>query len=194
MTKPGPLLILSGPSGSGKSTVISRLLATTDLPLHVAVSATTRSPRQGEVDGVSYHFWSPERFEAERQAGAFLECANVHGRWYGTLRREVDPYREKGIGVILVIDVQGARTVRQQYPGCLTVFLQTGSMETYECRLRQRGTESEAAIRGRLETARTELACASTYDYQVVNDDLDQAVAELRAILQRGFQGDGYAG
>ncbi len=190
MTQSGPLLILSGPSGSGKSTVISRLLARTDLPLHVAVSATTRWPRQGEVDGVNYHFWSLERFEAERREGAFLESACVHGRWYGTLRREVEPYRAKGIGVILVIDVQGARLVRQQYADCLTVFLRTGSEDTYEKRLRERGTESEEAIRRRLETAREELACAGSYDYQIINDDLDQAVAELQAILHRGFGRD----
>jgi guanylate kinase len=194
MTKPGPLLILSGPSGSGKSTVISRLLARTKLPLHVAVSATTRPPRPGEVDGVSYHFWSRERFEAERQANGFLEWATVHGCCYGTLRREVDPYRSQGIGVILVIDVQGARAVRQQYPDCLMVFLKTVSLATYEARLRARGTENEAALERRLATARDELNCAASYDYQIVNEDLDQAVAELQAILQRGFQGDSYAG
>lgn len=194
MTNPGPLLILSGPSGSGKSTVISRLLARTKLPLHVAVSATTRAPRPGEVDGVSYHFWSRERFEAERQAGAFLEWANVHGRCYGTLRREVDPYCARGIGVILVIDVQGARAVREHYPDCLTVFLKTDSLAKYEARLRARGTENEAAIQERLATARDELKCAAGYQYQIVNEDLDQAVAELQAILQRGFQGDADAG
>src|SRR5437016_4600439 len=115
MTK-GPLIILSGPSGSGKSTVIKRLLETTDLPLRLSVSATTRKVRKGEQEGVHYYFWTRPQFEAERDKGGFLEWAEVLGNYYGTLRREVEPYRQQGVGVILDIDVQGAAQVRRQCP------------------------------------------------------------------------------
>jgi guanylate kinase len=194
MTK-GPLLILSGPSGSGKSTVIQRLLAASGLPLRLSVSATTRAPRPGEVDGVHYWFWTREQFEAERAAGAFLEWAEVHGRdYYGTLRREVDPYREQGLGVILDIDVQGAEQVRRQCPDAVTVFLRTSTLAALEERLRQRGTEAEEAVRRRLANAARELARRDEYAYQVVNDDLNDAVAELTAIVRRLFEGGGHAG
>jgi guanylate kinase len=194
MTK-GPLVILSGPSGSGKSTVIARLLETCDMPLHVSVSATTRAPRRGERDGVHYHFWTPAHFDEQVRAGAFLEWANVHGNRYGTLRREVDGPREQGKGVILDIDVQGAAQVRKVCPDAVTVFLQTSCMETYEQRLRQRGTEDEAAIQRRLAGARKELVHAAQYDHRVINDDLERAVAQLCGIVRREFQkGEGNAG
>src|SRR5215510_9512995 len=112
----GPLIILSGPSGVGKSTVVGRLLAGGDPPLRLSVSATTRPRRPGEVDGVHYHFWTRERFAKELAAGAFLEHAEVHDQLYGTPRAEVDPYRERGMGVILDIDVQGAASIRRLYP------------------------------------------------------------------------------
>jgi guanylate kinase len=183
--KKGPLIILSGPSGSGKSTVIQQLLAAGDLPLRLSVSATTRPPRPGEKDGVHYHFWGRERFEEEIRTGAFLEWADVHGNWYGTLHREVGPDREQGFGVILDIDVQGAAQVRKQCPDSISIFLRTSSWETYERRLRQRGTESEAAIQRRLTNARKELERAGEYQYEVINDDLATAVAQLRDIVQR---------
>jgi guanylate kinase len=185
----GPLIILSGPSGSGKSTVIERLLADPPGPLRVSVSATTRPPRPGEVDGKHYHFWSRERFEKELAAGAFLEHARVHGaHYYGTLRAEVEPYLTQGIGVILVIDVQGAEQVRRICPDHLSVFLKAPSQDEYERRLRARGTEDPAAIYRRLETARAELARAEGYQYQITNDDLPRAAAELRQVVGRAFQ------
>jgi len=183
----GPLIILSGPSGSGKSTIIRRLLAGGGLPLRLSVSATTRPPRPGEKDGVDYYFWDRARFDRELRAGAFLEQATVHGACYGTLRREVDSYRERGIGVILDIDVQGAAQVRQQCPDSISVFLRASSLAVYEKRLRDRGTEDDTAIRRRLAAVEGELRRAGEYQYQVVNDDLDTAVAEIRAILQRHF-------
>src|SRR5438105_3205652 len=109
-----PLIIVSGPSGSGKSTLIERLLASRDLPLRLSVSATTRPARTGERDGVHYHFWTPDRFREGVANGDFLEWAEVHGCHYGTLRREVEPYRQRGEMVILDIDVQGAAELRRQ--------------------------------------------------------------------------------
>jgi guanylate kinase len=189
-SKKGPLIIIAGPSGSGKSTVIGRLLADRSLPLHLSVSATTRPPRDKEVDGVDYHFWSREQFESQADAGAFLECAEVHGNWYGTLRSEVDDYRRRGVGVVLDIDVQGAETVRRLYPESLSIFLCTSCWEAYEQRLRRRGTEDEATIARRLATARRELQRKGEFDYVVLNDDLEAAVARVRSLvvgaLERG--------
>jgi guanylate kinase len=185
--KKGPLIIVSGPSGSGKSTVIGRVLADRGLPLHLSVSATTRGKRRGEVDGVHYHFWTREEFEAQLAAGAFLEFAEVHGNLYGTLRSEVDAYRAAGLGVILDIDVQGAAAVRQLYPESVSIFLCTACWEAYEKRLRQRGTEDEAAIARRLATARRELKHKGEFDHVVLNDDLDAAVAQVRGLVAGAF-------
>jgi guanylate kinase len=182
--QPGPLIILSGPSGSGKSTVIGRLLVAGDLNLRLSVSATTRQPRSGEQDGKNYHFWPKEEFLRAVDRAAFLEWAEVHGNHYGTLRSEVEPFRERGIGVILDIDVQGAKQVRQLVPDSVSIFLRASSLDEYERRLRQRATEDEASIRRRLEGARRELQCAGDYDYQVINDDLDAAVNELHTIIK----------
>jgi len=180
---PGPLLILSGPSGAGKSTVIQRLLERGDLPLRLAVSVTTRAPRGQEQDGVAYHFWARPRFDAAVSAGEFLEWAEVFGHCYGTLRSEVEPYRARGTGVILVIDVQGAAQVRQKCPDAVTVFLRASSLDEYERRLRKRHTEDEPTIQRRLAAARGELAHAGEYQHQVINDELEAAVADLRGIV-----------
>ena len=190
----GPLIILSGPSGAGKSTLMARLLAVPDLPLHKSVSVTTRPPRGREVEGDAYHYWSRDRFEAERQAGGFLEWAEVFGSLYGTLKREVEPYRERGQGVLLEIDVQGAAQVRRQCPDAVSIFLHAPSLEVYEQRLRARGTDSEPSIRRRVETARREEARATEYDYHIINDDLDRASAELTALVRRQFGGEADAG
>lgn len=189
-----PVVIVSGPSGSGKSTVIARLLAEGGLPMHLSVSATTRRPRAGERDGVHYHFWSPVRFAEEERAGAFLETAEVHGNRYGTLRREVEPYRRAGQLVLLEVDVQGAATLRRVVPEHVTVFVKAPSFEAYEERLRARGTEDEAEIRRRLEAVRRELARAGEYQHEIVNDDVGAAVARIRSVLQSCWQGDAHAG
>jgi guanylate kinase len=192
----GLLLILSGPAGSGKSTLVERLQRTTnDVPLRVAVSATTRPRRNQEEPGRHYHFMSPEQFAAELEAGGFLEHAEVHGNYsYGTLKREVLPALAEGRVVILVIDVQGADQVRRQIPDAVTVFLKAPSLVDYRKRLEQRGTETAAAIDRRLLTAERELPRADDYDYTVVNDDLDRAVEQLRAIIRKHYPRDAHAG
>ncbi len=130
---PGPLIILSGPSGVGKSTVIRRLLTEGGPPMRLSVSATTRTRREGERDGVDYTFWSPERFQQEIDAGGFLEWAEVHGRRYGTLRSEVERWLAQGCGILLDIDVHGAEQVRRKCPHALSIFLKLPSWEMYEC-------------------------------------------------------------
>ena len=181
----GRLIVLSGPSGSGKSTVWARALAPRDPLVRLAVSATTRQPRSGERDGVHYHFWTPEQFEQGIKDHAFLEWAEVYGKHkYGTLKSEVDPYLAQGTSVLLEIDVQGALQVRKQRPDCVMVFLRASSLEEYERRLRARHTESEEAMQRRLNAARTELDASAQYDYQVINDNLDEAVRNFSAILQ----------
>lgn len=181
------VVVISGPSGSGKTTIVSRLLAESPVPLVKSISATTRPPRVGEVDGREYRFLSPEEFAARRDRGEFLEHAEVHGRdcWYGTLKSEVDRARAAGAWVLLEIDVQGAMRVEEQYPDAITIFLTTPSDQTYEERLRARGTEPEEIIQRRLQTARDELKQAPRYQYRVQNDDLDQAVQQIIGILSR---------
>lgn len=183
-----PLIVVSGPSGVGKTTVVDRLLSFAKLPMRRAVTATTRDKRDDEADDINYHFWSREKFEAARESGQMLEWAVVYGRdYYGTPRSEVDPYRASGIGVVLVIDVQGAAKVRQSCPDCLSVFVKAPNFEVLEARLRGRGSESEERIQKRLETAREELERAGEFDHVIVNEDLDRAVAELERLVRDRF-------
>jgi guanylate kinase len=180
---PGPLIIVSGPSGSGKSTLIREVLRR-EPGLRLAVSATTRPPRPGEKEGIDYHFWSPERFREQLEAGAFLEHALVHGQYYyGTPKSEVEGYREKGIGVILDIEVQGAAQVRRLCPDHLSIFVTLPRWEMYEQRLRQRGSETPEEIDRRLETARQELSQMPLYQHVIENDDLKTAVARFREVV-----------
>lgn len=184
----GPLIIVSGPSASGKSTLIGALLEEKAWPLRQSVSATTRSKRPAEIDGVHYHFWTREQFLRERDEGGFLEWAEVHGNCYGTPRREVIPYRAQGIGVILDIDVNGCAQVRRQCPDAVSIFLRTSSMAEYERRLRARGTETEEQIQRRLRSAEAELVRASEYNFEVINDDLQTAQDAMRSIVGPLFE------
>src|SRR4051812_40543947 len=187
MGKPtvGNLVVLSGPSGVGKSTVLRSLVARFPDRLRLSISATTRTPRRGEKNGVDYYFLTPEEFTRRRQAGEFLESCEVFGRghWYGTLLSEVRPIPGDQKWVVLDIDVDGAEKVRSQFPNAPTIFLRPSSEAELERRLRSRGTESEEAIARRLEVARRELARADKYKYQVVNDTVDRAVDQISEIL-----------
>jgi len=183
----GPVFVVSGPSGSGKTTLIRHILAEGAYPLRLAISATTRPPRPGERDGIDYYFWDREQFEAQLAAGAFLEHAVVHGQLYGTLRAEVDSYRQKGLGVLLDIDVQGAEQIRPLYPEAITIFVYLSRWEMYEQRLRQRHTESEESLQRRLQTAQRELAHKDDYQYHILNDHLDEALRAFRELIARPF-------
>src|SRR4051812_26382282 len=180
----GRVIVISGPSGAGKSTLVKQLLERCPR-LEPSVSATTRSPRPGEVDGRDYHFLSRDAFERRRAAGKFLECAEVFhgGSWYGTLSDEVAPRLAAGQWVVLEIDVAGAQSILRHYPNAVTIFVRPDSLEELERRLRSRGTETEAVIERRLATAKEELALADMYRYQVTNQTVDRAVDEILRIL-----------
>lgn len=181
----GKLLVISGPSGAGKTTLLKRLYASSPVPLVTSVSATTRAPRPGEVDGTDYHFLTKDEFERRRLLGEFLECFEVYqrGDWYGTLKSEVAPRLADGKWVVLEIDVQGTLEVLEHYPAAVTIFVRPSSLDELERRLRARGTESEAALGRRLEVARRELQSVDRYRFQVVNDDIAAALDQLREIL-----------
>lgn len=170
---PGALLVVvSGPSGVGKDTIIDALRARPrDPDYHYVVTCTTRAPRPGESDGASYHFIAPERFAALRDAGAFLEWAEVHGNSYATPRAEVRRALAAGHDVILKIDVQGAAAVKATVPDALLVFVVPPSLEALFSRLRARATETARELEIRQRNAAIELARAGDYDYVVVNED-----------------------
>jgi guanylate kinase len=179
------VVVFSGPSGSGKTTIVQRLLRESPVKLMMSVSATTRPARAGETDTRDYYFITNDQFQAYRQRGDLLEWAEVHktGYWYGTLCSELERARDNGAWALLEVDVEGALNVVQRYPDAVTIFLTTPSIEVYEQRLRERGTETEEVIQRRLQTARDELESADRYRHVVVNDDLDRAVREICGIL-----------
>lgn len=179
------LVVLSGPSGVGKTTVAERLLRESPVPLVKSVSATTRPPRPGETHGVDYFFLTPEEFFRRREAGEFLETAEVfeNGVWYGTLRDPVLRLLADGKWVLSVIDVRGAIAVRDALPNAISIFLLPESRAVLLERLRGRGTEDEEAVQLRLQRAEEELRLANHYQYQVVNDRVENAVARICRIL-----------
>lgn len=180
------IVVLSGPSGSGKTTIVKRLTEDSPVALIKSVSATTRPPRPGEIDGDDYWFLGAEEFRTRLDAGEFIEHAEVFssGFLYGTLWSELNRAWSVGGWAFLEIDVEGALRVVQQYPEAVTIFLRTPSSAEFERRLRARGTESEEVIQRRIATAEQELKQADRYRYTVVNDRLETAVSEICEILK----------
>ncbi len=180
----GRVVVLSGPSAVGKSTVV-RCLRQRVPNLHFSVSATTRAPRPGEVDGVDYHFVSPARFQQLIDEGALLEWAEIHGglQRSGTLAEPVRSATGSGFPVLIEVDLAGARAIKQAMPEAITVFLAPPSWADLQARLVGRGTESPEAMARRLDTARVELAAQDDFDQVVVNSQLESACAELVSLL-----------
>ncbi len=178
----GKTFIISGPSGVGKSTVLKALFEGRD-DLYFSVSATTRSPREGEINGVHYHFITPDEFMQWINDDAFLEYAQYVGNFYGTPKKYVDAAMEAGKDVILDIEVQGATQVYAKRPETVRIFIAPPNWEELEHRLTKRGTDSAEKIQQRLLRAKVEMKTAADYDYFVINDTVESAVAELRAIM-----------
>jgi guanylate kinase len=183
MSARGILLIVAAPSGAGKTSLVRALLER-EPGITLSVSYTSRPPRPGEVDGVDYHFVSRAEFEAMIAAGEFFEHFLVHGDLKGTAKRAVLPLLEAGRDVLLEIDWQGARKVREQVPDARAIFIVPPSRSELERRLRHRAQDSEATIQRRLADSRLDLAHAGEFDYIVVNDDFDVALADLLAIVR----------
>lgn len=182
--KRGVLFVFSGPSGVGKGTLKAKLFEEFASRIAYSVSATTRGPREGEVDGKDYFFISRQEFERRVKNNEFLEHAEFAGNCYGTPRAYVEKLLDSGMNVVLEIDVQGALQVMKSMPECVSVFILPPSFEELEHRLRGRGTETEEKVRERLETAKRELPYAPQYDYQIVNGgDIEAAYQSLRDVF-----------
>ena len=180
----GNLYILSAPSGAGKSSLINALLA--DLPRHevqLSISHTTRQPRPAEEDGVHYYFTCHTEFESLIEKGHFLEWAEVFGNYYGTSLPMIERSLEQGIDVFLDIDWQGARQIREKVPNVKTIFILSPSREELEQRLIGRGQDSAETISKRMAEAESEMSHYDEFDYVIINDDFNQALSELKAIL-----------
>lgn len=177
----GKLFIVSGPSGSGKSTITKKVRDILNIPL--SISATTRKPRVGEVDGVDYYFLTTNDFEKKIENDEFFEYANVHGNYYGTLISQIDKKLELGQNVILEIDVQGGIIAKSKRPDAILIFCRTEDENILENRLRARNTDSEEIILKRLENAKKELEYEKKYDYVIVNKELEISIQELINII-----------
>ena len=177
----GKLFIISGPFGTGKGTICKRLVE--DTKVEISVSMTTRKPRPGEVEGVSYYFTTKEEFLKEAEAGGLLEYAEVYGNYYGTPKAKVIEKLESGIDVVLEIDIQGALNVKEVYPKGIFIFILPPSMTELRKRITGRGSETEEAINLRLSETLKEVTYIDKYDYCVVNGELEEAVARVKAIV-----------
>lgn len=182
MSKPR-LFVVAAPSGGGKTSLVTALLER-DQQVTLSVSHTTRSPRPGETDGVHYHFVDHERFLELVENDAFLEYARVYDHYYGTSRQAVNDHLSAGFDVLLDIDWQGARQIKESFPDCCTIFIIPPSIETLRRRLTARGQDSSRVIERRMTTARDELSHGSEFDYLVVNDDFDRALKDLHRIIR----------
>ena len=179
----GMLLVISGPSGAGKGTLVDKLLKK-DPSFRFSVSVTTREKRKNEIEDVHYHFISEAEYDKLLEQDAFLEHASVHAHRYGTLKSEVYERMERGQNVLLDIDPQGARTVMEKVPDCVSVFILPPSFSELKVRLHTRNTEKPEEIERRLNNARGEIAQMSRYRYLIVNDDLDLAFEQLTAVVR----------
>jgi guanylate kinase len=180
---PGNLLIVAAPSGAGKSSLVNALLES-DARLVLSISHTTRTPRPGERDGEWYHFIDQETFDRQAGENAFLEYARVFDHCYGTSAAAVNALLDEGRDVILEIDWQGARQVRAARPECHSIFILPPSLEVLQTRLKRRATDSAEVIARRMRDARSEISHWQEFDFLVVNDDFDTALADLRAIIR----------
>ena len=178
----GHLFIVSAPSGAGKTTLV-RLLLEKDPGLRVSISSTTRPPRTGENDGREYHFVDVQYFLEMVSRGDFLEWAEVHGNYYGTSRRWIEAEMTAGRDVLLEIDWQGAQQVRKAFPSAIGIFILPPSLEELKSRLSGRGTDSAETIARRIAAARDEMRHVDEFDYVIINDDLQQALGNLRSIV-----------
>lgn len=181
MRSKGQLIVISGPSGAGKGTVCKALLEKNDF--WISVSATTRSPRKGEVEGVNYYFITKEKFLERIESEDFLEYAEVYGNYYGTPKSEVLKVLEAGRDVILEIDIQGALKVKRAYPDGLFIFILPPSMEELKNRITNRGSETPESLITRFTSAHEEISFVSKYDYAVVNDTVDNACEKIQSII-----------
>ena len=189
----GRLIVFSAPSGCGKGTMLEEIL--NDQRFAVSVSATTRAPREGEKDGVNYHFLTREDFQQRIADGKFIEYAEYCQNFYGTLSSEVDGRLEKGLNVILEIEPQGAMKIREKRPDALFIFIVPPSVGELRRRLKKRGTETDEVIEERISKAAWEISQAEKYDYIIVNDALEDAVSDFFAVirgeqLKKEFSGD----
>ena len=178
--KPFPIIV-SSPSGAGKTTIVAAVLKR-DKSVSRVITATTRTPRTGEKNGVDYHFWTIKQFEQAIKKGQMLEWAQVHTHYYGIPKKSVDDLMKKGICPILVIDVQGARTVKAQYPNAATVFIVPPSLKELKNRILRRNDNTQD-IEIRLETAKKEMQELDRYDYALLNDELAEAVDKMAGIV-----------
>lgn len=183
MSKNGKLYVFTGPSGTGKGTILSQVLKQ-DKRLFLSVSATTRAPREGETHGKHYYFLDKQTFEDKINKGEFLEHAQYVGNYYGTLEQPVNEQLKSGNDVVLEIEVQGAMQIHEKRPDAVMIFVAPPSIEELERRLIGRGTENAEKIAARMKTAEEELKQSDKFDYIIVNDDLDCAIADLLAILR----------
>ncbi|HEY0664852.1 MAG TPA: guanylate kinase [Gallionella sp.] len=178
----GNLFVISAPSGAGKTSLVQALL-NINPQIHLSVSYTTREPRHGEVDGKAYNFVSRETFLEMARNGDFMESAEVYGNLYGTSQRWISQEMAKGNDVLLEIDWQGAAQVRKMFPDCVSIFILPPSMQALEQRLHGRGKDSAEVIARRMAAVRGDVAHVSEFDYVIINDNLNEALRELNAVV-----------